>query len=152
MPMQRDGEPAPVKWTRWLDLAAGAYEREPLFKERRGSVPGCYQVRAVVDAQVSRVKAPDPLGLLYMGETGNLRNRIRAFARSAFLPNCRANPGGRRYYRLLRRSFPMGCLRIRWCQTATKKGAKAVEAKYLHLYEQRFGELPPLNHGKSRSS
>jgi hypothetical protein len=96
---------------------------------------------------ISRAKGIDRMGILHIGESDNLRSRIRAFWNCASRSNTEGHMAGWRYrmYRM-NQHFPLHNLRVKWCATRAKKLAYAFEGEQLKKYLANHLELPPLNY------
>jgi len=108
--------------------------------------PGIYQVRHVKDkvAQpVQRFNGQDDQGLLYIGQTTNLRRRLREFMKSA----CSGTAGhsaGRTFHMYYAVRLKPDDLEFSWLAVSIGK-AKTLERKLLDRYQKRYLDRPPLN-------
>ena len=137
------------KWSEWLDIDN--------FTEI-GSLPGVYRIRLVDLADnspvtIQRLFCKDEEGMLVIGETINLRRRIREFhkvikEKTGFL---RHSAGDRLFLNLIfRRASSQTLLdnkgfQVSFVKAQDKVGAQRLEELLLKIYFIQFGELPPLN-------
>ena len=129
-------------FSRWMPLKQKAFEKIP--KE-----PGAYLVRCR-NHPTNRLLGLDQEGVLDIGESGNLRRRIKLF-QACIEGQKRLHCAGRRFHRLgLARHFPIKELEFKWCITEDKESAMDLEGELLKDYENTFGELPPLNSKSGR--
>lgn len=128
------------KWKGWTDW-------EPLDGLDFTTVttdPGVYVIAA--NKPLSRVVGVNRTGILYIGEAGGLRNRLRMFYRRASGCKEAAHSAGRRYLLFkLDRHISFHTLRVRWTKLKTKAEAKHMEGKLQREYIKHHCELPPLN-------
>jgi hypothetical protein len=109
------------------------------------SGPGAYCISA--SRSIPRVKGSDPNGIIHVGESGYLRNRIITFHSCAGSLEVVGHMAGWRFaYFRLNKIFPIKSLRVRWIETKTKERAYKAEARVLVDYIKLHFELPPLNY------
>lgn len=98
-----------------------------------------------IPCPINRILDTDYNGVLYIGESGNLRERLRMLWR-VLNPDygATAHPFGMNYNSLpeLRLRFPLHTLAIEWEVNANHKD---YETQLISDYRQHFGEVPPLN-------
>jgi hypothetical protein len=94
---------------------------------------------------IQRVFKQDKSGILCFGMTGgSLKNRLRAFYRSA--RGGRGHAEGENYHLLnYAQRFPLQELQIWYMVCNNRNEARKTEIAWFEDYESRFGELPPLN-------
>lgn len=86
-------------------------------------------------------------GLLDVGESSYLRQRLRDFVRCATRRGDEGHMAGWRYaFFHFADHYPFPTLRIRWVATATKEDAYRHGGQILLIYLRRHAELPPLNY------
>lgn len=136
-------------WSEWLDI--GSYSDID-------SSPGVYRIRLIDSANhspvpIQRLLCQDEDGLLAIGESVDLRNRVKKFhkvvkERTGFL---RHSAGDRMALNLIFRRIPPKTffdnkgLEVSFIEAQDKAGAQRLEELLLKVYFIRFGELPPLN-------
>jgi hypothetical protein len=136
------GNPAPeYDWTGWS-------EWEPLASPDRSKVtrgPGAYVIAG--DGPLHRAVGIDPLGILDIGESAELRDRIELFLWCATHYKYEGHMAGWRFaFFRFSRHFPIERLRIRWLAAQTKQDANEIEGRFLLSYLTQHLELPPLNY------
>jgi len=125
-------------FTRWKNL-----QKLDLNLVPRG--PGAYQM--ATNRPLARAVGVDPLGIIDIGESTNLRKRLKDFMRCAAQRGQEGHMAGWRYsFFRLERYLPLASLRVRWKATQTKAAAYRAECKMLSQYLHRHCELPPLNY------
>lgn len=116
--------------------------------------PGVYQVRLVKNTgtpiKIKRILGVDPSGLLYIGmaregRNGGLCNRLWGFWTAIEGTDESYHGAGKKFKRLLAPHFPNSKIQYRHKKIATGNLAADLEKKCLNDYQQRWGELPPLN-------
>lgn len=126
------------EWEPWKNL------RSVVENNIAPAEPGAYVVR-IPGKTVARFLGKDKTGIIDIGETENLRRRLKAFCRSAS-EGKRGHMACWRFHFLgIGTKYPLNELLVRWCQSKGKKQATAKEAEVMDLYVKKFGELPPLN-------
>ena len=136
-------------------MTENVYSRwKPLKKETLKKIPkepGVYLIRCR-DHPTNRLLGSDQEGVLDIGESNNLKKRIRLFLTCASGKKKRGHSAGCRFAALgLKRHFPLDRLEIKWKVAESKAAARKLEGELLRQYEKKFGELPPLNAQSNRS-
>ena len=109
------------------------------------SLPGVYIICTCKSIQ--RAVGTDEYGVLTIGESDNLRRRLRAFMRCASNSGKAGHMAGWRFnYFSFEKVFPLETLWISWFPTTNKAAAYAKEGEMLALYLAEHFELPPLNY------
>jgi len=137
------------KWSEWLDIDNFA---------EICSFPGVYRIRLIDSADnspvpVQRLLYKDEEGVLVIGESGDLRHRIKQFHKvikenTGFL---RHSAGDRLFLDLIFRHtssqtfFDNRGFQVSFTKAQDKVGAQRLEELLLKVYFIQFGELPPLN-------
>jgi len=115
--------------------------------------PGTYIARVITpDGRprvIQRCVSQDPDGILDIGESGNLRRRLKTFVRCISDPT--AHQGGHmagwRYsYLGMRAHFPVDRMEFTFRVVGSKAKASGLEGKLLRAYVAAHFELPPLNY------
>src|SRR5262249_24094478 len=131
-----------VDWTGWEPWTR--LKGLDLLKVPTG--PGAYIV-ATNRGPVARAVGKDAKGLLDVGESGNLRDRLWGFLECIEKPEAEWHRAGWRFtFFDFARHFPVASLRVRWCPTKDKDAAVRLEGQILLAYLRRHCELPPLNY------
>jgi len=110
--------------------------------------PGAYVI--ATGKSLNRFVGRDSEGILDVGESGNLRRRLRFFKRCAAGKSKNHSAGCRYFEFKLSKKFPMTCLRVRLKKTTSKEQAKQLEARFMRVYVAKHFELPPLNSSFNR--
>lgn len=112
---------------------------------------GVYHIRCIKDNKVikiNRVLGTDNLGILYIGKSDNLRERLRMLWR-VLNPNLKATAHtfGTKYNgnNKLKKVFPLKTMYVSFETTSEPKN---LETKLLNQYFDKFGEVPPFNSSK----
>lgn len=130
----------PRGWSRWEPL------HEAVDSARVGTGAGAYVIRAR-GFTLHRAVGTDPEGVLDIGESGRLRNRLRKFLVCATNRGATGHMAGWRYaYLKLARHFPLDRLEVRWIGVNDKDDAYKEECRLLREYVRKHFELPPLNY------
>lgn len=126
------------EWSEWHALADLELSAVPVK-------PGAYIISAA--RPIQRSIGEDILGVLDIGESLNLRQRIRDFIRCATRHGDEGHMAGWRcaFFRF-ERLYPFSALRVRWLATATKAEAYEIEGRLFLEYLLAHAELPPLNY------
>lgn len=125
-------------WSEWTKLAELNLESVP-------NAPGAYVIATRSD--IRRVVGTDPDGILDVGETKYLNDRISSFISCAIDPNTYGHMAGVRFTLLgFGEIFPYNTLWIRYIKLKTKELAYSVEGEILKQYVGEHKELPPLNY------
>jgi hypothetical protein len=112
--------------------------------------PGAYKI--VCSEEIRRLRGADPEGILVIGESVNLRNRVGQFIRTVIDEKNSSHSEGVTFYNLgMSTRFPVSTLRFKFAVTGTKAEAEALEAKTMKAYEDRHWEFPPLNFKSPKS-
>jgi hypothetical protein len=132
-------------WSNWNSLAKIHAEGFSMIDEGAGA----YAI-ATTKLKIPRVVGIDKRGLLYVGETNDVRSRIRAFYDSVERGH-QTHMGGWQYNLVkFERCAPVESLRVRWLPTKTRREALEAQTKLLYGYASAHCELPPLNCSFSR--
>ena len=130
-----------IDWTLWSDWVA----LDSIDWTQVPQTPGAYIVAA--NQPIHRAVGTDPHGYLDVGESVNLRNRLRSFRRCITERGRTGHMAGWRFaFFRFERQFPHATLRVRWREADTKEDAYAAEGEVLFDYVGRHCELPPLNY------
>ena len=136
--MEKRMDDAQTLWTHWQPLLVLDFAVVP-------SQPGAYVI--ATDRSIPRAIGVDPDGILHVGESSDLRYRLRSFLRCASHRGEEGHMAGWRYaYFKHDRYFPLSSLRAKWCVAQSKQDGYRVEGALLLSYLQRHCELPPLNY------
>jgi excinuclease UvrABC nuclease subunit len=116
------------------------------------SIPGVYKIYSLNDNNnarpLQRLLGTDQEGLLYIGKSENLNDRVRMLWR-VLQPNYKATAHtfGMNYKSLqvIRDAFPLDTLAIEFEENNM---AKTYEKTIIETYRQKYGEVPPLNGSK----
>jgi excinuclease UvrABC nuclease subunit len=119
------------------------------FFENIPEHPGVYKIYSLdVEGNplpLQRVLGADVDGVLYIGKTSNLKNRLRMLWR-ALNPDYLAtgHTFGVNYKQLeiIRHAFPLQTLAVDY-EVTTHYGER--ETELIEQYRQQFGEVPPMN-------
>jgi hypothetical protein len=107
-------------------------------------VAGVYWIRS--NMKIKRLFGVDNQGLLMIGASKNLHDRIWAFyVASTGQRKSMQHIEGQRYHYFKIRKLHKGELEFKYQKTKNKKEAFAKENMLLEQYEIRHKELPPLN-------
>lgn len=112
---------------------------------------GIYKILCIQNKKpikINRVLGIDNQGILYIGKSDNLKERLRMIWR-VLNPNLKANAHtfGTKYngnYKL-RKVFPLKTLFVSY---KTTTAPKTLETKLINQYFAKFGEVPPFNSTK----
>ena len=125
-------------WTAWV----------PLIGLDLGTVPngpGAYVI--ATDRPINRAVGIDPDGILDVGESGRLSDRLWGFRQCVTVRGAEWHSAGWRFaFFRFDRHFPVNTLRVRWAAAESKAAAYRAEGQLLRAYLMRHGELPPLNY------
>ena len=125
-------------WSEWESLAG-------LDMKTVTTGPGAYVIAA--NQPLHRAVGSDDDGLLDVGESTYLRQRLRDFVRCATKRGDEGHMAGWRYaFFHFADHYPFPSLRIRRIATATKEDAYRREGQLMLVYLRRHAELPPLNY------
>ena len=132
-------------WCKWIPLVKAHDEGFAMISEGAGA----YTIAATA-LKIPRVTGIDRRGLLYIGETSDLRARISMFY-DCVQRGHQSHMAGWQYNMVgFERCAPVESLRVRWRRAKDRKEALAVQLKLLHVYVLNHCELPPLNCSLSR--
>ena len=127
-------------WSGWHSLAkmhAGGF---PMINDGAGA----YAI-AATNLKIPRVAGKDRYGLLYVGESNDMRSRLQAFYDSIERGH-QTHVAGWQYNLVeFERCAPVETLRVRWLPTKTRQEAQEAQTKLLYAYVSNHCELPPLN-------
>ncbi|MBM4037389.1 MAG: hypothetical protein FJ290_02645 [Planctomycetes bacterium] len=128
-----------MDWTDWHKLKDIDFSAVP-------PQPGAYVI--ATNRSIRRAIGVDPDGVLHVGESSDLRYRLRAFLRCASGGgDYEGHMAGWRYAHFrLDRHFPLSSLRVKWRVTKSKPEAYHAEGHFLLSYLRKHCELPPLNY------
>ncbi len=125
----------------------GGQEYTKINRKKLGDIPekpGVYQIKWSNEI-IGRLLGKDKEGILMIGEGVNLRRRIRQFLTS-IEGGSRPHAQGARFRNLkLHERIGIDKLEVKLSQTENKENAMRKEDEFLKYYQQKFGELPPLN-------
>ena len=115
--------------------------------------PGIYFLRWVKDGEpviITRIAESDSNGLLYVGETKDLRRRFQRIWRGINLePKAKSDniPTIRKamFFCKIHEVIKIDEYEVAWQQLASNVEAESQEAAALKLYSEKFKEPPPLN-------
>lgn len=124
-------------WSKWLKLSKQNIKNLP-------KKTGVYQIS--YPKKIPRLLTVDKEGILMIGHTGEtLKNRINEFFK-AVTKNTGGHSEGIRFWMLRLEDFLKPAkLRVRSRITRDKNQARKLENKLLKEYQDKYGELPPLN-------
>lgn len=109
---------------------------------------GIYEIRAPRSIKsINRLIGKDEKGILEIGQSSDLRIRLRAFYNAA-KGGEESHSEGIRFFKLKlarKLGIKIGELEVRF-KEVKKSQLKTTEEGHLLRYEERHGELPPLNH------
>ncbi len=125
-------------WTEWELLCEANFNIIP-------NSPGAYMIAA--KKTIFRAYGKDVEGILDVGESKNLKDRIKSFIACAKGDRNSGHMAGWRFreYEFDKR-FPLKSLYLSWHPAATKKEAYQLEEQILLEYLKQHSELPPLNY------
>jgi hypothetical protein len=122
------------------------------FWQTIASKPGVYHIYSLdpknKPKKLHRLIGKDEEGILYIGKSENLRERLRMLWR-VLNPDLKATAHtfGEKYntYQVLKLNFPLNTLAIKF---SCSNNAKELEIKLIDEYINNFGEVPPFNSTK----
>lgn len=145
----RVGGPVPgFDWSGWDPW-------QPLTDSTVGALPsrpGAYVVRVLSEdgttpQPMRRCCGDDPLGILDIGESKDVRKRLTNLLTCMHDENRSGHMAGWRYAFLgMHKLFPTRRLEVRVKGAPSKKAAHGLEGDMLAVYVRRHFELPPLNY------
>ncbi|ORT50690.1 hypothetical protein ST37_08175 [Vibrio sp. qd031] len=126
-------------WSEWYRLTEVDLRAIPT------DVAGTYIIAC--NESLSRAHGADDQGVLDIGESGNLRGRIRAFKRCATGESKKGHMAGWRYFSLgYHEIHPFESLWVCYRICDDKDAAYREEGRLLRAYVEQHYELPPLNY------
>ncbi|CAN96796.1 hypothetical protein predicted by Glimmer/Critica [Sorangium cellulosum So ce56] len=141
-------------WTNWNFKGGDRWnDWQPLSTEVIADVQqkaGAYVLGLPASKRpLGRLIQAEPHGLLDVGESRNLNQRLRNLYRCMSTEGERGHMAGWRLGSggLLRQlNLTPSQFQVSWCYAPTKDEAYRVEGTILRAYYSLFGELPPLNY------
>lgn len=130
------------EWSVWLKFSEGNLEKVP-------NSPGVYEIR--YPSSLQRFLDKDNDGILTIGESSNLYERIKNFWESINGKSGSHSEGNTFYFLHLEYVFDLNRLEFRYKETKDKEEAELEECKLLDEYEEKYGELPPLNRHRGKT-
>ena len=112
---------------------------------------GVYKIHCIRDKmpiKINRVLRLDNEGVLYIGKSNNLRERLRILRRNIIKkPQVSTHTFGKKHNenKRLQKAFPLNSLYVSYQIT---KEPKTLETDLLDKYSAKFGEVPPFNSSK----
>ncbi|MBI5587486.1 MAG: hypothetical protein HY889_03860 [Deltaproteobacteria bacterium] len=132
------------RWSKWRSFK----EKESALNEIPEE-PGIYQFRSVkkgIPIKIQRLKKNDEKGILSIGESGNLKKRIKAFWYSLKNKDYSSHAAAWHYLSFgFDKNFPAHSLEFRYKKSGTKSKAIKEECIELLRYRNKFMDGPPLN-------
>jgi len=126
------------KWTEWELLLGVDLNKIP-------NQPGAYLIAA--RKTIYRAHGKDQEGILDVGESKNLRERLKSFIGCANGNRASGHMAGWRYKKFNFNSrFPLNELYLSWHKVKSKSDAYKLEEVILKAYLEQHSELPPLNY------
>ena len=137
-----------MRWSKWKSLKS-------LGKAVHHAGAAVYEVRMVRTTRgkdkpvpIPRFLAPDPDGLLVIGETSRMKGRYNDFIRG--MDKGRGHSESNLLHLLIEHSplnqrFPGYRLQFRYRRVTDKPAAQRAQEQLIKKYVSKFGELPPLN-------
>jgi hypothetical protein len=115
------------------------------------SRPGIYFIHSTSKNgnQIPRLLKPDVTGLLYVGHSNNLRERLRMLWRTIQKKyKSDAHPFGKKYKHnfLVKSKFPIFSLTITFEVCGNSKSKESI---FIKKYIREYGEVPPFNSSSS---
>jgi len=134
------------EWSEWFKLD------EKTIDENVPSKSGTYKISC--PESIDRFSGKDTEGVLVIGESGDIKKRIKDFFYSVTKKDENPNnmssrthsEGGTFAVLGLEEKYPIETLRFKFIITHDKDGAERLERLKIEEYENRFDEFPPLNH------
>lgn len=100
----------------------------------------------VANRAIPRAVGVDEHGILDVGESDNLKERLAAFVGCAKGRRASGHIAGWRFLEFgFEKAFPLDSLWVSWCELKDKKAAYAKEGEILSRYYEQHFELPPFN-------
>jgi len=138
-----------MEWSPWISFSEVDRYRIP-------AKPGVYEIRCVSGRgkpfEIYRASGVDEHGILSIGETSNLSDRLHGFRRTIQPHTKRSSHAAGWYYVSLgyNRVFKKEKLQFKYKVTGTKKQAQKEEFILLCKYRSQFLDLPPLNNNPGK--
>lgn len=121
------------EWERILDV----YQDAP-------SGPGVYMI--IADGPINRAVGEDEHGILDVGESDNLKQRLASFVGCARGTRAAGHMAGWRFLEYgFDKHFPLESIWVSWYEVTDKNAAYQKEGEILSEYYRQHLELPPLN-------
>jgi len=133
-----------MEWSPWISFSEVGHYRIP-------AKPGVYEIRCVSGRgkpfEIYRAYGVDEHGILSIGESLNLSDRLHGFWRTIQPHTKRSSHAAGWYYVSLgyNHVFKKEKLQFKYKVTETKKQAQKEEFILLCKYRSQFLDLPPLN-------
>jgi hypothetical protein len=124
---------------------------EDLFWKNVPKEGGVYKIQCIQNKKpikINRVLGIDDQGILYIGKSVNLRERLRILKRSLNQKTkVTGHTFGKKYFenKKLEKIFPLNSLYVSFITTSEPKTR---ETELLNKYFAKFGEVPPFNSSK----
>ncbi len=119
------------------------------YKAQLPYSPGIYRIRALTSPQkaasIPRCNGTDPHGVLHIGETADLRTRVRAFRNAAFGSGNSSAAGCEFRGSGFASQFPKETIYYDFDEMASKEAAVEGELALHDEYRKRFHDKPPLD-------
>jgi hypothetical protein len=112
---------------------------------------GVYHIYSYKDKKplkINRVLRLDNEGVLYIGKSDNLRERLRILKKNIIKkPQVSTHTFGKKHNenKRLQKAFPLASLFVKY---QISEDSKKLEKDLLDQYFQKFGEVPPFNSSK----
>lgn len=108
------------------------------------SGPGVYMI--VANREIHRAVGIDEHGILDVGESDNLNERLASFVGCARGTRAAGHMAGWRFLEFgFENQFPLDSLLVSWYEVSDKDAAYAKEGEILSQYYLQHFELPPFN-------
>ncbi len=129
-----------MNWSEWKSFRKEALSQIP-------EKAGIYQLRSLRDdgnpQSISRLLGKDQEGIVYIGESSNLKKRIQGFWSTITKRDRSRHAAGWSYVTFdFQKTFPPESLQFRY---SPSEDFLAVEFDLLLFYLKEFGDRPPLN-------
>ncbi|MCK4340635.1 MAG: hypothetical protein KAY37_02785 [Phycisphaerae bacterium] len=127
-----------AEWEQWTNFKSLSFSTVP-------TGAGAYVI--ATDRPLQRAVGTDADGIIDVGQSAHLRQRLRAFRSCATNRYREGHMAGWRFgvFRLAHH-FPLDTLLVRWKATRDADEARGVEADLMFQYFRCHTELPPLNY------
>ena len=136
------------RWSTWSSF------KNQTALDKIPNVPGIYQFRSVnkgIPVKIQRLSEFDENGILSIGESGDLKIRIKAFWYTLKKKDYSRHAAAWHYISFgFNKNYPEQSLEFRYKKTGTKP--KAVKDEFIELlkYRKKFMDGPPLNINRGR--